>query len=209
MGSDQSRSKGRIRPDKPNDERSGSARRLVMLAAMVLGAWGAVVSLALLVAMFHGHCGMHGRCGDRGRYATGPWGVIAALFLADWRQPRDRHIGPQPFMAILYALVAGAVVVFAWPAFSPAFPWRWRVFTALLALLAAGLLGWLVHQTVRNGVREVVRRIFWLQSSEQVGKTRHTYRYPPTRDERVAAAAMAGHILIGLGVGTALGFAFL
>lgn len=33
--------------------------------------------------------------------------------------------------------------------------------------------------------------------------------YPRTQDEQVAAAVMAGHIVVGLGAGTALGFAFL
>jgi len=175
--------------------------------ALVVAAWGVVVSLVLLAAVVQGYCGPDRACGGRGHLVLGPWGVVAGLLIEERARRMTRLTGPPVMTVVFEALCAGAVPVVARPVFTPEAPLPWRVLMGLLTLLAAGLTGWMVRETVRIGLKESVRRQFWLRDVRGTGKSR-TYVYPQTRQERAHARALLLHILLGLGTGTVLGLLY-
>lgn len=78
----------------------------------------------------------------------------------------------------------------------------------ILALLGAGVTGWFVSPMLKTGLRESVRRQVWVQDIQKV-ENRRIYIYPQTRQERANATVLLVHTVLGLCVGTDLGFHYI
>ncbi|MGP4013349.1 hypothetical protein [Streptomyces sp. 4N124] len=193
---------------KPESGRALVLRRLRLFVVLALAAWGVVVSLALLAAMAQGHCGPDRTCGGRGYLMLGPWGIVAAILIDGMKSRQRRQTGPVVMVFIIEALLVGATLVFAWPVFFTEAPWPWRVFMGILALLGAGVTGWFVSLMLKTGLRESVRRQVWVQDIQKA-ENRRIYIYPQTRQERTNATVLLVHTVLGLCVGTALGFLYI